>query len=71
MLNHCKFHCVSALLFGTSISSSPRNIGAIDPFTDVFLVAKDAYESAKFLCDQYYMTSPEVDIKCVNGRLEF
>uniref|UniRef100_A0A8C1M7S6 Protein-serine/threonine kinase n=1 Tax=Cyprinus carpio TaxID=7962 RepID=A0A8C1M7S6_CYPCA len=26
----------------------------------------DAYESAKMLCDQYYLTSPEVEIKQVN-----
>lgn len=31
----------------------------------------DAYESAKMLCDQYYLTSPEVEIKQVNCEREF
>ncbi len=31
----------------------------------------DAYESAKMLCDQYYLTSPEVEIKQVNCEQEF
>jgi pyruvate dehydrogenase kinase 2/3/4 len=34
-------------------------IGAIDPNCDVLSVLKDAYNNAKFLCDQYYLCSPD------------
>ncbi|XP_041372046.1 pyruvate dehydrogenase (acetyl-transferring) kinase isozyme 3, mitochondrial-like isoform X2 [Gigantopelta aegis] len=56
------------LLFGSEISNHPRHIGCIDPKCNVLHVVEDAYENAKFLCDQYYMVSPEVDIKCVNDH---
>lgn len=29
---------------------------------------KDAYENARFLCDQYYLTSPELEIHKSIGR---
>ncbi len=29
----------------------------------------DAYENARFLCDQYYMTSPEAEFQVVNRKL--
>lgn len=31
-------------------------------------VPADAYESSRMLCDQYYLMSPEVEIKQVNGE---
>lgn len=31
-------------------------------------VALDAYDNARFLCDQYYLTSPELDIELVNCK---
>ncbi|XP_051526978.1 pyruvate dehydrogenase kinase, isozyme 4 isoform X2 [Myxocyprinus asiaticus] len=51
---------------GSTNPAHPKHIGSIDPHCDVVEVVKDAYESAKMLCDQYYLTSPEVEIKQVN-----
>ncbi|XP_048488952.1 pyruvate dehydrogenase (acetyl-transferring) kinase, mitochondrial isoform X1 [Plutella xylostella] len=39
-----------------------RHIGSIDPACDVVSVVKDAYENARFLCDRYYLASPELEI---------
>uniref|UniRef100_A0A2S2N6D1 Protein-serine/threonine kinase n=1 Tax=Schizaphis graminum TaxID=13262 RepID=A0A2S2N6D1_SCHGA len=52
------------LLFGDHINSNNhhQHIGCIDPYCDVISVVKDAYENARFLCDQYYLTSPELEI---------
>uniref|UniRef100_A0A674G790 Protein-serine/threonine kinase n=1 Tax=Taeniopygia guttata TaxID=59729 RepID=A0A674G790_TAEGU len=49
-------------------SGHPRHIGSIDPCCDVVEVVNDAYESAKLLCDQYYLTSPELKLTQVNGK---
>ncbi|KAK9957566.1 hypothetical protein ABG768_011806 [Culter alburnus] len=53
---------------GSTNPAHPKHIGSIDPNCDVVEVVKDAYESAKLLCDQYYLTSPEVEIKQVNFK---
>ncbi|XP_043073706.1 pyruvate dehydrogenase kinase, isozyme 4 isoform X2 [Puntigrus tetrazona] len=53
---------------GSTNPAHPKHIGSIDPNCDVVEVVKDAYESAKMLCDQYYLTSPEVEIKQVNFK---
>lgn len=58
---------VSALLFGGQLESAPgpnrsKYIGCIDPSCDIISVIKDAYENARFLCDQYYLASPELVI---------
>ncbi|KAI1242728.1 hypothetical protein IHE44_0000271 [Lamprotornis superbus] len=50
-----------------SRSGHPRHIGSIDPCCDVVEVVNDAYESSKMLCDQYYLTSPELKLTQVNG----
>ncbi|NXU63654.1 PDK4 kinase, partial [Horornis vulcanius] len=51
-----------------SRSGHPRHIGSIDPCCDVVEVVNDAYESSKMLCDQYYLTSPELKLTQVNGK---
>ncbi|XP_063228794.1 pyruvate dehydrogenase (acetyl-transferring) kinase, mitochondrial isoform X2 [Bacillus rossius redtenbacheri] len=52
------------LLFGKKISNSnSRHIGSIDPQCDVLDVVQDAYENARFLCDQYYLSSPELVVQ--------
>lgn len=53
-----------ALLFGNhNINRNHHeHIGCIDPYCDVISVVKDAYENARFLCEQYYLTSPELEI---------
>lgn len=53
---------------GSTNPAHPKHIGSIDPNCDVVEVVKDAYESSKMLCDQYYLTSPEVEIKQVNFK---
>lgn len=62
--------CFSALLFGGELSHSDpqhRHIGCIDPQCNLVAVVKDAYENARFLCDQYYLASPELVVKEING----
>jgi len=49
------------LLFG-EIPQKGRHIGCIDPMCDPASVVLDAYESARFLCDQYYLASPEMKL---------
>ncbi|RWS11001.1 [Pyruvate dehydrogenase [lipoamide]] kinase-like protein [Dinothrombium tinctorium] len=55
-----------ALLFGSDIPSHPRHIGCVDPNCDVAAVINDAYENAKFLCDQYYLASPGLVVEQFN-----
>ncbi|POI21602.1 hypothetical protein CIB84_014651, partial [Bambusicola thoracicus] len=52
-----------------SESGHPRHIGSIDPCCDVVEVVNDAFQSSKMLCDQYYLTSPELKLNQVNGKL--
>uniref|UniRef100_A0A8C9FXE9 Protein-serine/threonine kinase n=1 Tax=Pavo cristatus TaxID=9049 RepID=A0A8C9FXE9_PAVCR len=52
-----------------SRSGHPRHIGSIDPCCDVVEVVNDAFQSSKMLCDQYYLTSPELKLNQVNGKL--
>lgn len=53
-----------ALLFGKEYDkSSSKHIGCIDPHCDLVGVVKDAYENARFLCDQYYLASPELNVR--------
>lgn len=56
------------MLFGESINAQ-NHIGSIDPHCDVVRVIEDAYANARFLCDQYYLASPELVLKHHNGRL--
>lgn len=55
-----------AALFGNDLPGHPRHIGCIDPNCDVTSVVEDAFENAKFLCDQYYMKSPKMIIESKN-----
>ncbi|XP_044539436.1 pyruvate dehydrogenase (acetyl-transferring) kinase isozyme 4, mitochondrial-like, partial [Gracilinanus agilis] len=56
------------LIFGESKTGNPSHIGSIDPHCDVVAVVQDAYESARMLCDQYYLVSPELKLTQVNGK---
>lgn len=55
------------LLFGGQLNGHSRHVGCIDPLCDVISVVKDAYENARFLCDQYYLACPELIVKQHNG----
>lgn len=49
--------------------NNTRHIGCIDPNCNVQSVVRDAYENAKFLCDQYYLASPELEVQEHNSKL--
>ncbi|XP_066519666.1 pyruvate dehydrogenase (acetyl-transferring) kinase isozyme 2, mitochondrial [Hoplias malabaricus] len=51
---------------GTTNPLHPNTIGSIDPHCQVTEVVKDAYESAKMLCDQYYLSSPDLLLQELN-----
>uniref|UniRef100_A0AAV2LHU9 Protein-serine/threonine kinase n=1 Tax=Knipowitschia caucasica TaxID=637954 RepID=A0AAV2LHU9_KNICA len=46
----------------------PNTIGSIDPHCQVSDVIEDAFHSAKMLCDQYYLRSPEMDLQERNSK---
>lgn len=54
-----------AILFG-EIPRPGRHVGCIDPMCDPAAVVLDAYENARFLCDQYYLASPELKLNQYN-----
>ncbi|XP_073472537.1 pyruvate dehydrogenase kinase, isozyme 3 [Aquarana catesbeiana] len=57
------------LLFGGDINPAhPKHIGSIDPSCNVPEVVKDAYETAKMLCEQYYFSAPELKIEEFNAK---
>uniref|UniRef100_A0A671K7J4 Protein-serine/threonine kinase n=1 Tax=Sinocyclocheilus anshuiensis TaxID=1608454 RepID=A0A671K7J4_9TELE len=57
------------LLFGDAAClAQPKHIGSIDPACNVAEVVTDAYETAKMLCEQYYMTAPELKIGEFNSK---
>ncbi|XP_002195389.2 pyruvate dehydrogenase kinase, isozyme 3 [Taeniopygia guttata] len=57
------------LLFGGDINPAhPKHIGSIDPNCDVTEVVKDAYETAKMLCEQYYTVAPDLEIEEFNAK---
>ncbi|XP_023683758.2 pyruvate dehydrogenase (acetyl-transferring) kinase isozyme 1, mitochondrial-like [Paramormyrops kingsleyae] len=59
------------LLFGGTVRANPahpKQIGSIDPHCRVTEVVQDAYESAKRLCDLYYMNSPELMLEECNAK---
>ncbi|KAG7501245.1 pyruvate dehydrogenase kinase, isozyme 4 isoform X1 [Solea senegalensis] len=57
------------LIFNGSVNPAhPKHIGGIDPSCDAVEVVKDAYETSKMLCEQYYLTSPEMEIREINGK---
>ena len=58
----------AVLLFGDSSARTPKLYGTIDPNCDVPLVVEDAFNNAKFLCDQYYFGAPDLNIEVHNGK---
>lgn len=61
------FFPLAAMLFGESMNAQ-NHIGSIDPHCNVVRVIEDAYANARFLCDQYYLASPELILRAHNGR---
>jgi pyruvate dehydrogenase kinase 2/3/4 len=58
--------CLQVLLFTEEESKDTAQIGAIDLKCNVLHVLQDAYTNAKFLCDQYYLASPEGEFEVKN-----
>uniref|UniRef100_A0A452H4A0 Protein-serine/threonine kinase n=1 Tax=Gopherus agassizii TaxID=38772 RepID=A0A452H4A0_9SAUR len=57
------------LLFGGDTNPAhPKHIGSIDPTCNVAEVVKDAYETAKMLCEQYYLVAPELEVEEFNAK---
>ncbi|XP_045146678.1 pyruvate dehydrogenase kinase, isozyme 3 [Echinops telfairi] len=57
------------LLFGEDTNpAQPKHIGSIDPTCNVAEVVKDAYETAKMLCEQYYLVAPELEVQEFNAK---
>lgn len=57
------------LIFNGSVNPAlPKHIGSIDPSCNVIEVIQDAYETSKMLCEQYYLTSPDMQITQVNAK---
>lgn len=55
------------VVFGSVLPESPQHVGCIDPACDVETVLMDAFENARFLCDRYYLTSPNIQLECHNS----
>ncbi|XP_042562974.1 pyruvate dehydrogenase (acetyl-transferring) kinase isozyme 3, mitochondrial-like isoform X2 [Clupea harengus] len=55
------------LLFGDT-TAHPKHIGGIDPGCRVTEVVKDAYDTAKMLCEQYYMMAPALNLQEANAK---
>lgn len=56
-----------AILFGEIPQGA--HIGCIEVECDPATVVRDAYENARWLCDQYYLASPEIEVVEHNGNL--
>ncbi|KAJ8976688.1 hypothetical protein NQ317_018201, partial [Molorchus minor] len=68
MLINQHIYLFSALLFGGQLENAPgpnrsKYIGCIDTQCNIVSVIQDAYENARFLCDRYYLASPELSIE--------
>lgn len=58
-----------SLVFNCNINPAhPNIIGCIDSICDVTEVVRDAYESAKLLCEQYYLGAPELELRQINAN---
>ncbi|XP_007572388.1 PREDICTED: pyruvate dehydrogenase (acetyl-transferring) kinase isozyme 2, mitochondrial-like [Poecilia mexicana] len=53
---------------GTTNPVHPNTIGSIDPQCNVGDVVQDAFHSAKMLCDQYYLRSPDLVLQEMNHK---
>uniref|UniRef100_A0A3B5JVX5 Protein-serine/threonine kinase n=1 Tax=Takifugu rubripes TaxID=31033 RepID=A0A3B5JVX5_TAKRU len=57
------------LLFGNDTNPAhPKHIGSIDPTCSVAEVVSDAYDTAKMLCEKYYLAAPKLKIEEFNTK---
>lgn len=59
-------HFFTAILFG-QIPHQTEHVGCIEVECNPKLVVNDAYDNARWLCDQYYLGAPEMEIIEHNG----
>ena len=45
-------------------------VGAIEPNCSVLPVVEKAYENARFLCEQYYMNSPDLRLEAYDTTVQ-
>ncbi|XP_076008209.1 pyruvate dehydrogenase (acetyl-transferring) kinase isozyme 2, mitochondrial [Genypterus blacodes] len=58
----------SLIFDGNTNPVHPNTIGSIDPHCQVSDVVQDAYQSAKMLCDQYYLRSPDLFLQEMSSK---
>ena len=46
-------------------------VGTIDPQCEVTPVVVQAYESARFLCEQYYLSAPSMEYTSLDGNARY
>ena len=54
------------IIYGDEPPVSPIHVGSIDPYCDVPMIVEDAFNNAAFLCDQYYLQSPQLDLEVMH-----
>ncbi|KAF7256815.1 hypothetical protein EG68_05748 [Paragonimus skrjabini miyazakii] len=62
------------LMFGSELNKHRRFVGSVDPDCNVLEILEDAYEDAKYLCEHYYSTAPEMVVETCgasDGKIEF
>ncbi|CAH8669776.1 unnamed protein product [Dicrocoelium dendriticum] len=62
------------LMFGSELNKHRRFVGSIDPDCNVLEILEDAYEDAKYLCEHYYLSAPEINVQTCgasDGKIEF
>lgn len=57
-----------AILFGDLPAQETKHVGCIEIECDPQAVVRDAYDNARWLCDQYYLGAPELEIIEHNGE---
>ncbi|CAL8304842.1 unnamed protein product [Lota lota] len=58
----------SLIFDGATNPVHPNTIGCIDPHCAVAEVVQDAFQSAKMLCEQYYLSSPDLFMQEINSN---
>ena len=56
------------LLFEPDADTSTKQVGVIDPECNVSNVIKTAYDSASFLCEEYYNMAPDISLKVLISK---
>ena len=70
MIYKAKLICTllfTVLLFTDSSTRQVHECGALEPDCIVSEVVENAYTDAKFMCEQYYLNSPEMKLQVHNG----